>query len=399
MAGLRGDERAWIQGAQAGSLSDLEALFREHWPRAYRAAYLVVHDAPAAEDIAQESFLAAVRALDRFDRRRPFGPWLHRIVVNRAIDWARARALRAEVGDAPLAAVAEDERSQRRFSPPVVAALAQLPRAPRRDRPPPPARVHARRDRRVARASTGHGELAAAARAGRARRPPGARGPMNEHRLRQALLSVAPPDEIGAQRRAWRVVRTAFGEREPTPWPIRHRRPIGAVAIGVAPPRSRGEPTRARGDRRGPRGGRHREGGRGAAGEACAVLAARRGQSARVRPERRLDRLRGRVESRLGDYDEATWSPRGLFVGVSKRHQLAAVTPKGDVRWTLSRPRVHDASWAPSGFRVAYLSGSNLRVVVGDGPATDGSMPPWPWPLPGGPAPSTCSRMQTETGW
>jgi RNA polymerase sigma-70 factor (ECF subfamily) len=37
-----------------------------------------------------------VRALDRFDRQRPFGTWLHRIVVNRAIDWARARALRPE---------------------------------------------------------------------------------------------------------------------------------------------------------------------------------------------------------------------------------------------------------------------------------------------------------------
>jgi RNA polymerase sigma-70 factor, ECF subfamily len=126
MAGLRGDERAWIRGAQAGSLSDLEALFREHWPRAYRAAYLVVHDGAAAEDIAQESFLAAIRALDRFDRRRPFAPWLHRIVVNRAIDWARARALRAEVGDAPLAAVAEDDRAETAFSPPLVAALGQL---------------------------------------------------------------------------------------------------------------------------------------------------------------------------------------------------------------------------------------------------------------------------------
>jgi RNA polymerase sigma-70 factor (ECF subfamily) len=90
------EERAWVRGAQAGSVSDLEALFRAHWPRAHRAAYLVVHDAAAAEDIAQEAFLAAIRALDRFDRRRPFGPWLHRIVVNRAIDWARARALRAE---------------------------------------------------------------------------------------------------------------------------------------------------------------------------------------------------------------------------------------------------------------------------------------------------------------
>jgi RNA polymerase sigma-70 factor (ECF subfamily) len=91
------DERARTRGAQRGSVSDLEALFRMHWPRAYRAAYLVTHDAAAAEDIAQESFLAAIRALDSFDRSRPFGPWLHRIVVNRAIDWTRARRLRSEV--------------------------------------------------------------------------------------------------------------------------------------------------------------------------------------------------------------------------------------------------------------------------------------------------------------
>ena len=90
------DERASVRAAQRGSASGIEALFRLHWPRAFRAAYLVVHDAAAAEDIAQEAFLAAVRNLDRFDRSRPFGPWLHRIVVNRAIDWARARQLRAE---------------------------------------------------------------------------------------------------------------------------------------------------------------------------------------------------------------------------------------------------------------------------------------------------------------
>ena len=90
-------ERAWIRGAQRGSVDDLERLFREHWPRAFRAARLVTRDDAAAEDIAQEAFLAAVRNLDRFDRRRPFGPWLHRIVVNRAIDWTRARKLRAEV--------------------------------------------------------------------------------------------------------------------------------------------------------------------------------------------------------------------------------------------------------------------------------------------------------------
>jgi RNA polymerase sigma-70 factor, ECF subfamily len=114
-------ERARIRGAQRGSVSDLEALFREHWPRAYRAAYLVVHDAAAAEDIAQESFLAAVRSLDRFDRRRPFGPWIHRIAVNRAIDWARAAKLRGEAEQIDVAA-AERPDSDERLLP----ALASL---------------------------------------------------------------------------------------------------------------------------------------------------------------------------------------------------------------------------------------------------------------------------------
>jgi RNA polymerase sigma-70 factor (ECF subfamily) len=127
MPGAGADERAWVRGAQAGSVSDLEALFREHWPRAYRAAYLVVHDGAAAEDIAQEAFLSALRALDRFDRRRPFGPWLHRIVVNRAIDWARARALRREIGDEPLQAVEANPDPPTAFlSPGIVAALGRL---------------------------------------------------------------------------------------------------------------------------------------------------------------------------------------------------------------------------------------------------------------------------------
>ena len=102
----RRQERRLVRDVQRGSAAALEELFRREWPRAYRAAYLVVHDAAAAEDIAQEAFLAAVRSIDRFDRRRPFGPWMHRIVVNRAIDVTRARALRREV-DAAAANSAE----------------------------------------------------------------------------------------------------------------------------------------------------------------------------------------------------------------------------------------------------------------------------------------------------
>jgi RNA polymerase sigma-70 factor, ECF subfamily len=90
-------ERALVRAAQQGSSAAVEELFRRHWPAAHRAAFLIVQDASAAEDIAQEAFVAALRALDRFDRRRPFAPWLHRIVANRAIDWSRARTARREV--------------------------------------------------------------------------------------------------------------------------------------------------------------------------------------------------------------------------------------------------------------------------------------------------------------
>ena len=101
----RGDATL-VRAAQRGSDEAVEMLFRRHWRRAHRAAYLIVRDADAAEDIAQEAFLAAMRSLERFDRRRPFRPWLHRIVVNRAIDHARARALRREVGEEAITTAA-----------------------------------------------------------------------------------------------------------------------------------------------------------------------------------------------------------------------------------------------------------------------------------------------------
>ncbi len=123
--GTEGSERKLIREAQRGSQEALAALYEAHWERAHRAAYLVVHDAAAAEDIAQDAFLAAIDALDRFDRRRPFGPWLHRIVINRAIDWGRREALRRSAGDPeelPLAAPPAEA-----IGGELVPALAQLP--------------------------------------------------------------------------------------------------------------------------------------------------------------------------------------------------------------------------------------------------------------------------------
>ncbi len=101
MGGGRSDA-GLVRAARAGSEPALDSLFQRHWARAYSAAYLICHDHAAAEDIAQEAFIAAVRSLESFDRRRPFGPWLRRIVVNRAIDWTRMRTARRETPDERL---------------------------------------------------------------------------------------------------------------------------------------------------------------------------------------------------------------------------------------------------------------------------------------------------------
>jgi len=122
-------EAALVRAARRGSEAAVEELFDRHWDAAYRAALLITGDRAAAEDIAQESFLAALRALPRFDIRRPLRPWLHRIVVNRAIDWARARALRAEVGGEAMLATAPgagEPRAPGAIDEDLVAALSRL---------------------------------------------------------------------------------------------------------------------------------------------------------------------------------------------------------------------------------------------------------------------------------
>jgi RNA polymerase sigma-70 factor (ECF subfamily) len=119
------DEATLIREARSGSADAVETLVRRHWDAAHRTAFLIVQDAAAAEDIAQEAMLAAVRAIDGFDRRRPFRPWLHRIVVNRSLDCLRARQRRPEVGGEP-AAVAVAPGPVEEMSADLMAALRAL---------------------------------------------------------------------------------------------------------------------------------------------------------------------------------------------------------------------------------------------------------------------------------
>jgi WD40 repeat protein len=156
------------------------------------------------------------------------------------------------------------------------------------------------------------------------------------------------------------VVRTAFEQRERVPWVRRRWRPLIALAVVVAllaaafTPPGKGLAERLR--------------------EAVAPPA----------PEPLTLPAQGRllVESDagawvvqkdgskrlLGAYEDAVWSPRGLFVGATRGRTLVALEPNGQLRWTLShRTALSQPRWSPSGFRIAYRSGQALRVVAGDG--------------------------------
>lgn len=89
---------------------------------------MIVQDHAEAEDVAQEAFVAAIRQLDRFDRRRSFGPWLGAIVANRAIDLIRARNARHETAQtsAEFEQSTESASPGGRYSDEVLEALSAL---------------------------------------------------------------------------------------------------------------------------------------------------------------------------------------------------------------------------------------------------------------------------------
>ena len=75
------------------------------------------------------------------------------------------------------------------------------------------------------------------------------------------------------------------------------------------------------------------------------------------------------LKRRIGSYEDAQWSPHGLYLVATKRNQLIAVDPDGGVRWSLARRNVHYPRWegTRTDTRIAYMAESGLRVVAGDG--------------------------------
>lgn len=111
-----------VRAVRGGSRAATEELVDRHWEGAYRIAFAILADSHLAEDVTQEAMVSMLGNLSRFDVRRAFVPWLHRIVANRALDWARVRSRREQV--ARLVAPPSSEEGS---DPRLVEALGELP--------------------------------------------------------------------------------------------------------------------------------------------------------------------------------------------------------------------------------------------------------------------------------
>ena len=89
------DERELVRRCREGSEAAYAELVRSHRPRLYLLAYRLTGDRETAEDVVQETFLAAFRSIEKVDPRPSLSPWLNTIVLRtagRAASRSRSRA-------------------------------------------------------------------------------------------------------------------------------------------------------------------------------------------------------------------------------------------------------------------------------------------------------------------
>lgn len=113
------DDAELLQRIRDGATDDFAGIVRRHQSRVFAILHRYERDAQRVEDLAQETFLKAWRALDQFDGRAPFEHWISRIAVRTALDHLRReKRRRNEIGLPELGEDAldwlrsEDEKSE-----------------------------------------------------------------------------------------------------------------------------------------------------------------------------------------------------------------------------------------------------------------------------------------------
>jgi hypothetical protein len=185
-----------------------------------------------------------------------------------------------------------------------------------------------------------------------------------ERRLGSELRASRPPRAADAERRAWHVVRAAHAERAPVRAPRRGARLAIAIAAAVGAAALALTPAGAKmGDwiddvvSPAPKATHASLSSLPAAGR---LLVVADGSAWLVADDG--------ARRQLGAFSDASWSPGGLHVVAARGHELVALDPDGTENWSRPAPgRVSVPRWSPGyGYRIAYRSGPDLHVVVGD---------------------------------
>ena len=116
-----------VRKAAAGGREEFDELVRRHRTRVYALALRICRNPDDAEDALQETFIAAYRALPRFDRRARVSTWLYRIATNKCYDVVARRRPTADAGALPEPADPHDPFARSERSTLLTRALDALP--------------------------------------------------------------------------------------------------------------------------------------------------------------------------------------------------------------------------------------------------------------------------------
>ena len=121
------DEGTTVQAAIAGEPGAFAELFHRHHPMIHAFAFRLCLDRTTAQDIAQETFIKAARAIGGYRAGTPFRHWLYRICANTARDWQRGEGRRRRLADAAQLRAETDSAERPPAFDAAREALAALP--------------------------------------------------------------------------------------------------------------------------------------------------------------------------------------------------------------------------------------------------------------------------------
>lgn len=108
-AGTQADEQSLIRRAREGDLGAYDTLVQRYQERIFATVYHMTSNHEDANDLAQEAFIKAFRALKTFKGDSSFFTWVYRIAVNRTLNFLSQRKRRAQMSLNDLDASAESD--------------------------------------------------------------------------------------------------------------------------------------------------------------------------------------------------------------------------------------------------------------------------------------------------